>query len=90
MSKKNLKAMIEKRNLLLAEANGIVDAVEEETRSFEDSELSRMSEIKSEVAGIDATIEQIKEFRSLAATEETEETEEWDVSSVKIVDEFYY
>lgn len=73
MSKKNLKAMIEKRNLLLAEANGIIDTVEEETRSFEDSELSRMSEIKSEVAGIDATIEQIKEFRSLAATEETEE-----------------
>lgn len=73
MNKKNLKAMIERRNALLTEANGIIDVAEEETRSFEESELSRISEIKAEVAGIDDTIKQIKEFRSLAATEETEE-----------------
>lgn len=73
MDKKNLKAMIEKRNLLLQEANGIVDVVEEETRSFDENELNRISEIKAEVASIDATIEQIKEFRSLAVAEQDEE-----------------
>lgn len=62
----NLKAMLEKRNALVQEMSEVADKVEAETRAFDESELSRISEIKSEVADLDASIKQIKEVRSLA------------------------
>lgn len=62
----NLKAMLEKRNALVQEMSEAADKVEAETRAFDESELSRISEIKSEVADLDASIKQIKEVRSLA------------------------
>lgn len=67
---KNLKAMLEKRNTLLSEMNEIVDTVEGETRSFEDAEVSRLSEIKAEITSLDGTINQIKEVRSLSLKEQ--------------------
>lgn len=62
----NLKAMLEKRNALVQEMSEVADKVEAETRAFDENELSRISEIKSEVADLDASIKQIKEVRSLA------------------------
>ena len=67
---KNLKALLEKRNTLVAEMNGMVESVEEETRSFDDVEVSRLAEIRSEVTSIDATIEQVKEIRGLSVADE--------------------
>lgn len=67
---KNLKALLEKRNTLVAEMNGMVGVVEEETRSFDETEVSRLAEIRSEVTSIDATIEQVKEIRGMASVDE--------------------
>lgn len=80
---KNLKALLEKRNTLLSEMNGIVDLVESETRSFEEAETSRLAEIKSEVTNIDGTIEQIKEIRGLAAAEAPLDFEKGDAKMEK-------
>ena len=67
---KNLKALLEKRNTLVAEMNGMVGVVEEETRSFDETEVSRLAEIRSEVTSIDATIEQVKEMISAKTWDE--------------------
>lgn len=56
-----LKALIEKRNTLLEERDLLVAGAEEETRAFEETELTRMKEIKEEVARIDKTITEIEE-----------------------------
>lgn len=62
--------MLEKRNALVEELNGMVGKVEEETRSFDEAETSRVAEIRSEVTSIDATIAQVKEIRELASVDE--------------------
>ena len=67
---KNLKALLEKRRSLIEEMNGMVETVEEETRSFDEAETSRLSEIRAEVTSIDATIDQVQEIRGLAAMDE--------------------
>lgn len=72
---KNLKALKEKRNGLIEEMNTLADVADKEVRGFNEAELSRMSEIKAEVAGLDSTIESIKEVRSLAQAEDHEEGE---------------
>lgn len=63
---KNLKALKEKKNALIEEMTALADTVDQEVRSFNEAELSRISEIKLEVAGIDSTIDSVKEVRSLA------------------------
>lgn len=68
----NLKAMLEKRNALVAEVQAVADTVEAETRAFDDAELSRISEIKVEVAQLDSAMSKIKEVRSLAEADTTE------------------
>lgn len=72
---KNLKALKEKRNGLIEEMNTLADVADKEVRGFNEAELSRMSEIKAEVAGLDSTIASIKEVRSLAQAEDHEEGE---------------
>lgn len=74
----NLKALIERRNGLITEMTEIVDAVENETRSFNEAETSRVAEIKAEVTEIDGTINDIKEVRSFAAAEAPINFEEGD------------
>lgn len=70
---KNLKALLEKRNALVTEMNGVLDEVETEERSLEDAELSRLEEIKLDVQKLDSTINTVREMRSLGGVEETEE-----------------
>lgn len=70
---KNLKALKEKRNGLIEEMNNLADVADKEVRGFDEAELSRMSEIKAEVASLDSTIESIKEVRSLAQAENEDE-----------------
>jgi HK97 family phage major capsid protein len=67
---KNLKALKEKRNALIQEMSTLADTVDKEVRSFSKAELSRISEIKAEVAALDSTIEGVKEVRSLAKVED--------------------
>ena len=69
---KNLKALLEKRNALVEEANKIVDEVEVEVRSFSQDESTRMREIQKEVGELNGTIKSIQEVRGLTATQEDE------------------
>lgn len=55
-----LKALIEKRNGLVAEMEGIVSKAVEETRAVSEEEDKRIKEIEEEVRGLDATIERAK------------------------------
>lgn len=75
-----IKGLIEKRNALLEERDAIVGKAEEETRAFEEAELTRMDEIKSEVARIDKSITALEETKSFekrqAPKEETVEESE--------------
>ena len=61
----NLKGLIEKRNALLEERDGIVGKAEAETRAFEEVELTRMEEIKNEVGLIDKSIVALEETQKL-------------------------
>lgn len=61
----NLKGLIEKRNELLEERDGIVGKAEAETRAFEETELTRMEEIKNEVGLIDKSIVALEETQKL-------------------------
>ena len=61
----NLKGLIEKRNELLAERDSIVGKAETETRAFEETELTRMEEIKNEVGLIDKSIVALEETQKL-------------------------
>lgn len=72
---KNLKALKEKRNALIQEMSTLADTVDKEVRGFSEAELSRISEIKAEVASLDSTIKSIKEVRSLAKIEDEEKGE---------------
>lgn len=83
---KNLKALLEKRNSLVEEMTGIADKVESEVRGFDETEVSRMTELKAEVAGLDNTIKEVKETRSLAGVENIME-EGIELGKDKIVDE---
>lgn len=73
-----LKGLIEKRNALLEERDGIVGKAEAETRAFEEAELIRMEEIKKEVGLID---------KSIVALEETKKLEKRDLPKQDSVEE---
>jgi len=60
-----LKALLEKRNLLIGEMEGILAKAKTETRAFDETETARAAAIKSEIAGIDNTIKADEEFRAL-------------------------
>ena len=59
-----IKELIEQRNTLLEERDAIVEKAEVETRAFEETELTRMVEIKSEVTRIDKSITALEETKS--------------------------
>lgn len=60
-----MKTLIEKRNALLDEMDGILKKAETETRAFDETESTRFNEIKVEISGIDKTIKAKEESRSL-------------------------
>lgn len=58
-----MKALIEKKNALLDEADALINKAKTENRAFEDSELNRYNEIKAELARLNKTISAVKETR---------------------------
>jgi HK97 family phage major capsid protein len=59
------KALVEQRNDLVTEMEGIVAKAKEETRSFSDEESSRFETIKTEITKIDKTLKAEEEARAL-------------------------
>lgn len=60
-----IKGLVEKRNSLLDEMEGILGKAKEEVRAFSEEENTRIEAIKAEIAGIDNTIKADEEMRSL-------------------------
>lgn len=60
-----LPTLVEQRNALLDEMDGILNKAKEETRAFSGDESKRFDDIKSEVANIDKTLKAEEEARSL-------------------------
>lgn len=59
-----MKGLVEKRNVLITEMEGLVEKAKAETRAFDDVEIGRMDEIKKEIGRIDASIKLEEESRS--------------------------
>jgi HK97 family phage major capsid protein len=74
---RSMPTLLEQRNTLLDEMDGIVNKAKEETRSFSDDESTRFDAIKVEIAKIDKTLAAEEEARSFEKTEiKKAETEE--------------
>lgn len=60
-----MKALIEKRNDLITEMEGLVSVAKTETRSLATEEVARVEEIRAEIKNIDATLKLEEETRSM-------------------------
>jgi HK97 family phage major capsid protein len=78
-SKKNeirsMPSLLEQRNNLLDEMDGLVNKAKEETRSFTDEESGRFDEIKKEVTKIDKTLAAEEESRAFEKKKETKKAQ---------------
>ena len=73
-----LPTLLEQRNTLLDEMDGIVNKAKEETRAFSSEESTRFETIKTEIAAIDKTLKAEEEARAFEKKEETRTAEEID------------
>lgn len=71
-----MKALIEKRNDLLEEMEGLTNKAKEETRALVDAEIARFDEISKEISNIDSTLKIDKEQRGLEKMTEVKKVEE--------------
>lgn len=71
---KDMKELIERRNTLLDEMDSLVDKAGEETRAMSEEETARFEAVKTEVAGIDATIKADEERRAMDRRQHHEES----------------
>ncbi|MDK7627693.1 MULTISPECIES: phage major capsid protein [unclassified Clostridium] len=70
------KALVEQKNGLIEEMEGLVNKAKTETRSLDDKELTRIDEIKREVEQIDKTIAAENLVRSFEKVEEKREVKD--------------
>jgi HK97 family phage major capsid protein len=61
----NIKALIEKRNALVAELEALVEKANTETRGLTNDELAALESKKAELANLDKTIQESNELRSI-------------------------
>ena len=64
-----MKALLEKKNSLIDEMEGLLNKAKTEVRAFSDEEDSRIEEIKKEVKGLEKLIADKEEFRALSKEE---------------------
>ncbi|MED4354076.1 phage major capsid protein [Schinkia azotoformans] len=68
-----MKELIEKRNALVEEMEGLLNTAKTETRAFTEVETSRIEEIKAEIRGLDNTIKAEEELRAMEKKVEIKE-----------------
>lgn len=73
---RSMPTLIEQRNNLLDELDGILKKAKEETRALNDNELQRYDEIKNEIEKLNKTIKVLEEARSFEKKEELPAAEE--------------
>lgn len=69
------KALLERRNDLIEEMEGLTAKMETENRAFNDDETKRFDDIKAEIRNIDATIKAQEETRGLEKMTEVKPTQ---------------
>lgn len=69
-----MKHLVEKRNDLITEMEGLVESAKTETRAFNEEEVTRMEAIKAEIASIDKSMKLEEETRGLEKMVETKTT----------------
>lgn len=76
----NLKALMEKRNALVAEMQALIEKANTETRAFTNEELAEFESKKAEVAELDKTIAASEEMRAIqdAGTQQPKSGEKGD------------
>jgi HK97 family phage major capsid protein len=72
---RSMPTLIEQRNNLLDEMEGLLSKAKEETRAFTEEESTRYDEIKKEIEQLDKTIKAEEEARALEKKEEKKTTE---------------
>ncbi|WP_066316954.1 phage major capsid protein [Bacillus sp. FJAT-29814] len=72
---RSMPTLLEQRNNLMDEMDGILKKAKEETRAFSDDETKRFDEIKGEIAKIDKTIAAEAEARALDKKKPVKKTE---------------
>lgn len=73
---RSMPTLIEKRNNLIQEMEGMITKARQETRSLDETETTRFEEIKKEVTQIDKTIQAEQEAEKLSSTEQAKTNEE--------------
>jgi HK97 family phage major capsid protein len=73
---RSMPTLLEKRNNLITEMEGIVEKAKTETRAFDETESTRFDEIKKEVTQIDKTIQAEQEATQISATEKAKSPEQ--------------
>jgi HK97 family phage major capsid protein len=64
-----MKELLEKRNSMLDELDGILNKAKEEKRAFDDAELKKVADLKEEIRKIDESIKLEEEVRGLEKKE---------------------
>lgn len=72
---RSMPTLIEQRNNLLDEMEGLLSKAKEETRAFTEEESTRYDEIKKEIEQLDKTIKAEEEARAMEKKEEKKTTE---------------
>lgn len=73
---RSMPTLLEQRNNLITEMEGLISKVKKETRSMTDDESNRFDQIKKEVSDIDKTIQAETEATQLSATEQVKSPEQ--------------
>jgi HK97 family phage major capsid protein len=73
---RSMPSLLEQRNNLIAEMQGLIEKAKKETRSFEEAETTRFEEIKTEVSKIDKTIQAEQEAEQMSSTQQAKTSEE--------------
>lgn len=68
-----MKKIIEKRNSLIEEMEGLVNKTKTETRGFDETESARFEELKKEIKGLDEVLKADKEQREFQKVEDNQE-----------------
>lgn len=80
----NIKALIEKRNAIVADMSKLFDTADTEKRSFNEDETKKFDEMKKEIADIDAMINRYNEARALENGAPKQEKKEVDQEALEM------
>ena len=73
---RSMPTLLEQRNNLITEMEGLISKAKTETRSMDETETTRFDKIKSEITQIDKTIQAEQEATQISATEKAKSPEE--------------